>query len=142
MGQINERGVRQASGLNGTFNDNQPIDALVDPTDLDNLEFWYRADLGKTVDSTRVTDWDDQSGNAGRDLAAGGNTATHPVESTIDGIDAILFDGVNDALQNAAFTTGISQGDMTFVMVVRDNSGGATANQNVVAWSGAFHLFS
>ena len=103
---------------------------ITDPTDLSNLEFWFRGDLGTTVTSGRVTDWADQSGSGGgRDLTTGGNTATHPIENTVDGFDTVQFDGSNDQIADTAFTTSISQGDFTLIIVAQDNGDGSTANQ-------------
>ncbi len=101
-----------------------PID---DPTDLTDLECWYRGDLGKTVASGRVTDWADQSGSGGgRDLSTSATTSTHPTETTVDGFDALDFDGTNDQIFNNAFTTDItSLTEYTVFVVIQHTSGNA-----------------
>ena len=46
------------------------VDAAFRPTDLSNLEFWVRSDLGLTLNGSNVTTWADQSGNS-RELTQG-----------------------------------------------------------------------
>ena len=70
------------------------------PTDLANLEAWYRFNVGITSDAQGVSQWDDQSGNANHLLQA---TDTNKPSEESDG--SILFDGVDNYLQTGSLTS-------------------------------------
>lgn len=64
---------------------------ITDPTEIDDLALWLRADLGVTIVSGRVSSWADQSGN-GRD-ATQATAALRPilVANEINGESVIRF---------------------------------------------------
>lgn len=98
------------------------------PSDLPNLEAWYKADAGITTVSSEVSVWADQSGN-GRDVTQ--NIATNrPIygSETLNGIDVLTFNG-NNWLNAAAVSTFnfLHQDNSTVFIVVRS---GNTDNPN------------
>lgn len=63
------------------------------PSDLLNLEAWYKADAGITTVSSAVSVWADQSGN-GRDVTQGVVSSRPAYGSvTLNGINVLSFDG-------------------------------------------------
>lgn len=73
------------------------------PTNLANLAFWFRADLGVTLNGSTVSAWADQSGN-GRHVTQG-TAAAQPTLSTSAGLGgrpSLSFDG-GDRLVSSAF---------------------------------------
>jgi hypothetical protein len=73
------------------------------PTELANLENWYRSDLGITLNGSTVSAWADQSGN-GRHATNGvaGRQPTYTTAAGLRGLPTLLFDG-GDILSTAAF---------------------------------------
>ena len=69
------------------------------PSELSNLEAWYRFNQGITVTGSGVSQWDDASGNANHLLQA---VDTNRPSKEADG--SILFDGVDNYLKAVAFT--------------------------------------
>lgn len=68
------------------------------PQDLNGLYLWLRADAGVTYDgSNNVSAWADQSGN-GKNATASGTQRPLYVNSDINGMPVISFDGVDDRL--------------------------------------------
>lgn len=63
------------------------------PSNLSNLEAWYRLGMGITI-ATGVSQWADQSGNA-RHLAQAA-TGNQPL---LQGDNSLLFDGVDDQMK-------------------------------------------
>jgi hypothetical protein len=79
---------------------------------------WYRSDLGVTV-ATGVSEWQDQSGNGHHLVQAVG--ANQPAYSASDadfgGKPSVTFDGVNDALNEAAYNLILPTGAATILLV-------------------------
>lgn len=67
------------------------------PSDLANLEVWYRKGIGVTVTGQGVSKWEDQSGN-GRDLLQ-----TTDLDRPDFSDATILFDGISEFLIAAPF---------------------------------------
>jgi hypothetical protein len=100
------------------------------PSDLANLEAWYKADAGITTVSSAVSVWADQSGN-GRDVTQG-TAANRPAygSETLNGIDVLTFD-ISDWLNSAGVSSHnfLHQGDSTFFILAR---AGNVANPDAV----------
>lgn len=64
------------------------------PTDLDNLDMWFRFNTGITVTGQGVSTWADQSGN-GRDLVQ----ATDDFRPSLESDNSLLCDGVEDGMR-------------------------------------------
>lgn len=76
------------------------------PTDLSGCVLWLRADQGVIIDEAgKVSQWNDISGNNNHVTQVTGSCRPRlsPAESPINR-PAIVFDGVNDAMQSGAFT--------------------------------------
>ena len=70
------------------------------PADVANLELWLDASDSSTITldgSNNVEQWDDKSGNSGRD-AVQATVARRPPLGTINGVQALDFDGIDDLL--------------------------------------------
>ena len=71
------------------------------PTDLANLEFWFRSDLGITITGAGVSTLADQ-GPANLDLTQSTDAKRPSLESAVlNGHDALRFDGVDDYMDRA-----------------------------------------
>lgn len=107
---------------------NLPAVSVFSPSDLPNLEAWYKADAGITTVSSAVSVWADQSGN-GRDMTQG-TAANRPAygSETLNGIDVLTFDG-SDWINSAGVSSHnfLHQGDSTFFILAR---AGNVANPN------------
>lgn len=77
----------------------------------DDLILALDAFKGITKDggSDRVTTWSDQS-SQGNDVSQG-SMGQMPLESTLDGLPSILFDGSNDELTRVSTFSGFTSGD-------------------------------
>jgi hypothetical protein len=87
-------------------------------------------EVGLVLSGSNVVLWQDQSGSA-NDLTAQGNPVL--LAGAANGVDAVHFDGVDDALGRSGFTglpTGA--GERTVFMVARYNA----ANANGGGWAG------
>ena len=70
------------------------------PADVANLELWLDGSDSSTITldgSNNVSQWDDKSGNSGRD-AVQATVARRPPLGTINGVQALDFDGIDDFL--------------------------------------------
>ena len=105
--------------------------AVFSPADISGLTLWLDSSEGVTKDgSNLVSQWDDQSGNSNNVVQA--TTANKPiwVDSTLNGLPVIRFDGTNDDLSKSTFTGGaISQAFYIFV-VIKPAAGGSGAQYN------------
>ena len=112
--------------------------AVFSPADVSGLTLWLDASEGITKDgSNLVSQWDDQSGNSNNVVQA--TTANKPtwVDSTLNGLPVIRFDGSNDDLSKSTFAGGaISQAFYIFV-VIKPAVGGSGAQYNWDNASGA-----
>lgn len=90
---------------------------LASPLDLSGLDAWYKSDTGVTTVGADVDQWADQSGN-GRTLSAPAAT-NRPllVASVLNGYPAIRFDGVDNRLASAAFTSFPAKRGTCFVVI-------------------------
>ncbi len=103
-----------------------------------NLEAWFESDFGITKDgSDYVSQWDDKTSN-GNDLSmATGSYQPLWIDSEINGEPGISFDGTDDELATATFT---SFSPATVYLVVKQDSwtdqdaifDGATQNQQLI----------
>lgn len=75
------------------------------PTDLSGLLAWWKADSLALANGAPVTSWADSSGNAR--TAAQATAGNQPVFATaaVNGLPAVTFDGVDDALVTGAFAS-------------------------------------
>lgn len=70
------------------------------PSDLSNLGFWLKADLGVTFDGTPVvTDWNDQSSNAYHVTQATGADQPDYIANSLNGLPGVDFDGASHFLE-------------------------------------------
>jgi hypothetical protein len=70
------------------------------PLSLTALLGWWKSDVGTTV-VTGVSQWNDQSGNGNHMLQATGIRQPALVPGVLNGLPAIVFDGVDDYLRAA-----------------------------------------
>jgi hypothetical protein len=91
-----------------------------DPTSAGTLSGWFDASAitGK-ADGAPLSQWDDSSGNARHATQATG--ANQPLYKTgiINGLPAVLWDGVDDALSTASVSHGVGTGDFHWAAVIR-----------------------
>lgn len=129
---------------------------IEDPTEIDDLALWLRADLGVTEVSGRVSVWADQSGN-GRN-ATQGTAALRPVRVTnvINGRSVIRFESDAATMAYNLLTTSSFQsfpsntGSLFFVckrLVVGDDLGQIIGTYNGIQdsdakWDVSFNIDS
>lgn len=97
---------------------------------------WYRANTGVTIDSlTRVSAWNDQSGNGNHLTQTIATDQPLLIRSTLmNGFPCILFDGVDDVL-TAPFTPQTGAGARTIVAVVQwAVSIGGSVQRSLISW--------
>jgi hypothetical protein len=98
------------------------------PTDLSGLQAWWKSGVGVTLNSTTVSEWDDQSGN-GNNLTQG-TAANQPTYNSTDaswnGLASISFDGSNDFLKAHSLAAMFQGTDLpyTIVTAVKRGAGG------------------
>jgi len=124
-GAVRARDIRAGAGGGGGG-------AAFDPESIAGLELWLDATDAATITGTAslVTGWDDKS-TAGNDVTAAG--AARPSQSTINGLNAITFDGAAEAMSLAsASVTGLDGPDITIFAAVNKQFDEADS------WPGAF----
>lgn len=72
------------------------------PLAISNLQAWYKADAGITLNGSTVSQWADQSGNARHMIQATAANQPTFTASAKNGLPALTFDGTNDYLALAA----------------------------------------
>ncbi|MDO9187121.1 MAG: hypothetical protein Q7W13_13995 [Bacteroidia bacterium] len=72
------------------------------PLDISNLQAWYKADAGITLNGSNVSQWDDQSGNARHMIQATASNQPTFTALAKNGLPGLTFDGTNDFLALAA----------------------------------------
>jgi hypothetical protein len=84
------------------------VSGLVDPTSISGLKLWLKADALALSDGTAVSSWTDSSGLGNHATQATG--ANQPILKTsiLGGKPVIRFDGANDYLQTATFSSSLS----------------------------------
>lgn len=90
------------------------------PLAISNLQAWYKADAGVTLNGSTVSQWNDQSGNL-RHLTQ--STATYQPLFVAVGQNAkptVRFDAVDDFMQTAAVLIGLD--NLTFFIVLNRQS--------------------
>lgn len=98
------------------------------PTSLSGLQAWWKSGVGVTLNSTTVSQWDDQSGN-GNNLTQG-TAANQPTYNATDanwnGLASISFDGSNDFLKAHSLAAMFQGTDTpyTIVTAVKRGAGG------------------
>lgn len=84
------------------------------PAQLTSLKAWYKSDTGVTETSGKVSQWDDQSGNANHLTQANADQRPVKTASALNGYPSIDFDGIDDIMKTAAFT--LDQPETVFVI--------------------------
>jgi len=94
------------------------------PTDISGLQMWLDASDAATItqSSGAVSQWNDKSGNLYH--ATQGTGANQPLTGvgSVNGKNAIRFDGVNDTMISTLHNSGISNGDVTILSVFKYTS--------------------
>lgn len=125
-------------GLN-RFGTTAPSVAFV-PTDITNLDFWVRGDLGTSgVDAAAQSAWNDQSGNARHATQATGGL--QPLLRTtgaglINGLSTLDFDGSDDCMALPNFLTALSAGEIFIVGKIDVDPPAAAGQTGHAAWFG------
>lgn len=103
------------------------------PTQITGLNSWYDAGNADSITGLSVSQWADRSGNANHLTQAGGVSRPISGTDTINGVNAITFDGDNDWMSNATSTV---TADMTMFIVVQavatDNANDSVLNFDAV----------
>ncbi len=110
----------------------RPATALFSPVQRSGLLFWYRSDLGITLNGSGVSAWADQSGN-GRDLTQA-TAAKQPIYSASDasysGAPSLNFVSANvNTMSTAAFGSPIAQPGTVYI--VTTFTGPASTEQHI-----------
>lgn len=84
------------------------------PAQLTSLKAWYKSDTGVSLNGAKVTQWNDQSGNSNHLTQATEDKQPGFSASQLNGYPAIVFDGVDDVLDTAAFT--LNQPETVFII--------------------------
>lgn len=102
-------------------------------TVTNNLQLWLKADAGVQTSGSSVTNWLDQSGNSNH--AAQTNATSRPVFSAvvINGLPAVLFDGVNDFLR-IPDAPGLDGVPGLTIFVVASNTANFASKTYVAKW--------
>jgi hypothetical protein len=95
--------------------------ALWLPTELPILEAWWRADLGVSTDGDGVYQWDDQSGNGHTLTQSTGAKKPGLVAGVLDGFAGVDFDGIDDGMGTAIFTS-VPQAWAVYAVVIVDST--------------------
>lgn len=89
-----------------------------------NLELWFRADAGVTVDGsgTNITQWADQSANANHAIQTALVPTNQPdyVANAVNGLPAVHFAGVHDYLVASNTAVNVTSGLSMFVVARND----------------------
>jgi hypothetical protein len=82
--------------------------ASFSPSSISGLQAWFDANDESTIteSANAVSQWDDKSGNANHAVQATGIKQPITNSVTINGLNAISFDGVNDTLKTASIGLG------------------------------------
>jgi hypothetical protein len=88
------------------------------PLSLTSLKGWYKSDVGVTI-VTGVSQWDDQSGNTNHLVQATGGSQPTVTAAAVNGLPALLFDGVDD---NLSKSYGTLAQPLTVFLVVRQET--------------------
>ncbi|MDB2414011.1 LamG domain-containing protein, partial [Flavobacteriaceae bacterium] len=124
---INACADTDGDGVNDVFDLDDDNDGILDTVELLSVEaaLWLDASHSSTIEENggKVSQWNDKSGN--------GHHATQSTESlkpisgtrTINGNNALKFDGTDDRLENSSLTTG--QPFSVFAVIKDDISSGS-----------------
>lgn len=95
--------------------------SFFNPSALDNLELWLKAD-SCTVNSSLVNEWNDCSGNGNNasQISATKKPAFIPSDFSINNMPAIDFDGNNDELLGPTIS-GINNNSLSIFIIARNN---------------------
>lgn len=87
------------------------------PTDIAGLQLWLDASDAATITETAgaVSQWNDKSGNSRNYVQATGAKQPMTGTATINGLNAIQFDGVDDTMTSSAFMYAL--GTMTLYIM-------------------------
>ena len=91
------------------------------PRDAANVARWWRADLGRTMVSTKVSAWEDQVEGVS---VTQGTDAARPTVATHAGQDALVFSGAQ-ALRGSGFTS-LSNPTWSAIVIGEMDSAGAS----------------
>jgi hypothetical protein len=118
-------------------------EGLWTPDELPNLEAWYDAADETTILASggAVSQWDDKSNNNHNLTAGGGEEPTTSIR-TLNGLNTIDFNGVDESM-SVAFGKTLSQPNSYFLATKRDSTPGSTmalldgissSDRNLVQW--------
>lgn len=99
-----------------------PVAAPITPASLTNLWAWYDASDTSTITQVggSVSQWNDKSGNS-YNMTQGTGANQPQTGSTLNGLNAISFDGSNDTMANVS-AGAINNGSNTFLIVTKASS--------------------
>ena len=108
------------------------------PTDIANLLTWHDAsDLSTiTLTSGFVSQWDDKSGNGNHLVQGTGSKRPGSGVESINGLNAIDFDGTNDFLEK----TGLSIGPSITIFMVCNIFSSGSKDKSIVSFNAASKL--
>jgi hypothetical protein len=110
---------------------------MPNPTSIAGCELWFDAADTTTITKAGglVSQWNDKSGNVNNVSQATG--ANQPTETTLNALNALVFNGTSDFLANAA-ATGLPQGVGTFsAFAVAITTSFAGGSETAVSWGSA-----
>jgi hypothetical protein len=118
----------------------RPVASGFNPKRLTGLAAWYDASVLSSVTLTSgfVSQWNDLSGG-GLNLTQG-TEAARPGVGTLNGRQAIVFDGSNDFLANAAMPSGYQFGTIAILFTQDQNPGSTFLHGNVSASTFGFRI--
>lgn len=126
-----------ALGINGLglgLLPSMPAAAAFAPTDVENLMLWADASDASTITHTTgaVDEWRDKSGNENH-LAASGTARPTTGSATINGKNALAFDGSNDRMDTDGNPFGASVVDALVMILYKINT---ISNSNLFSLTG------
>lgn len=108
----------------GAGGDSDPTTAAsatprIKPTDVSGIKLWLKSDTGVSKTGDDVDSWADQSGSGFNASASGAARPKQTGGTTLNGISAIVWDGVNDYMSIPSF---VIPGYQTWLGVAKQNS--------------------
>ena len=95
------------------------------PLDVSGLEVWLDASDSSTIteSSGAVSQWDDKSGSGNHVTQATSDNQPTTNSLTLNGLNVIDFDGVDDRLINSGFTTSLGNTFTIFTVLAQTGAG-------------------
>jgi len=88
-----------------------------DPSQFDNIQYWWRADTNVTTATGGVSNWTDQINSFSIQQGTSGNRPSLTTESTLNNQDVIAFNGSSDFLFSTSTPAALSNRDFTSLCV-------------------------